>query len=298
MLGYTDQFLTNDLSDEWEFQPFWGPIYMVLYSECVGLIRRDLSAAHLHEYATEIQRTMEGLRTEDALTTTERDAGYYWDGKSAEGVLEFGMLVLAKGKVGAERARIRAEYDGVRALLAYLEARRLQGTNENPVMEAALMLFHAIQTAQEGDLILEFERRHELEARRSLDNARTQQAFEIDRLREHHEKQGHLPKQDNPILQQRIADMEEEKRAAVEAARVAAAEEQRQRSSKGGVAQAKFYADKRESMIEEFKATFGSYRSLAGAGLALGKRFGFSPRTAEEHLRRFASENPAFRPKR
>ena len=61
---------------------------------------------------------------------------------------------------------------------------------------------------------------------------------------------------------------------------------------------AKVYAEKRDELIERFKATFATHRSIAGAAAALARGIGFSNRTAEQHLRDFVADNPEFRPKR
>lgn len=298
MLGYTNQFLTHDLESEWAFTPFWSPIFMVWHSECVTRVRRTRSAAEWHAYALEIQQTMEALRASDAAEDGgEAEAARYWDGRNSEGVSDY-VARLVGGATGVERAWIRAEYDGVRALLALWEAQREQGNADEPSIEAALFLFQAVLTAQDGDGILESQRRRELEALRNLDQARFDFDVYLERQRSEFEKLDFIPRRENPTVVARLKELESAQQEAIEKAQKAILEERRQRSSKGGAAQAKFYADARERLIEQYKATFVEFPSIAAAASALGRTHGFSERTAEEHLRRYVAENPEFRPRR
>lgn len=296
MLGYTNQFLTNDLDDEWKFRPFWPAIFLVWESDCVSRIRRTRSAQEWHDYALGIQKGMEALRAADALND-EAEASRFWDGHNAEGVCEY-VSRLVGDATGIEKANIRAEYEGVRALLRLWQARREQGMADEPSVDAALILFDAIMKARDGDSVLEYENVRELQGLRDLDQARHDFEVYIHGRRNELVKARYLPERESPAVDARLSVLEALKKSEIEKAHQAAADERRLRSSKGGAAVAKHYAERRERLIERFKETFTQYQSIAGAGAALARSHGFSDRVAEQHLRDFVSEFPEFRPTR
>lgn len=296
MLGYTNQFLTNDLKEQWTFRPFWSAVYLVWESECVSRVRCTRSAQEWHEYALGIQKGMEALRAHDAQND-EAETSRYWDGHNSEGVSEY-VFRLVGDATGVEKATIRAEYDGVRALLRLWQARREQGAADEPSLEAALILFDAIVKARDGDAVLEYENYRELQGLRDLDQARHDFEVYIHGRRMELVKARYLPEREAPVIDARLAVLEALKKSEIEKAQNAVAEERRLRSSKGGAAVAKHYAERREKLIERFRETFTEYRSIAGAGAALGRSHGFSDRVAEQHLRDFVAEHPEFRPTR
>ena len=230
MLGYTNQFLTHDLKNEWSFQPFWRGISLVWDSECVSQVRRSRSAEEWHRYALDIQQSMEALRADDAQND-EDEASRYWDGRNSEGVLEYGFT-LAKNETGTDRTAIRAEYDGVRALLSLWEAQREQGHADDPCIEAALLLFHAIATARDGDSALEHEQFRELKGLRDLDSARHDFEVYIHGRREEFVKARYLPPRENPVIDARLTVLEALKQSEMKKAQQAVADERRERSAK------------------------------------------------------------------
>jgi hypothetical protein len=298
VLGYTNQFLTNSLTEEWAYRPFWTPIFLVWESECVSDLRRKgRTAAEWHEHALEIQRGMEALRAHD-IELDEREGRRYWDHRESEGATEY-WTELAKGLTDKkERTQVRAEYSAVRALVALFTARQEQGNAEEPSMDAAMLLFHAIMCAQDGDTFLEWDRRREMQALRALDHYRHEHDMFIQAKRDEMVSCGYLAPRENPVLEARLKELEAQKLAEIEKAQQAVAEERRARSSKGGTAVAKHYAEKRDQLLEAFKVTFDRFPSIAAAAEELGKKHNFAERTAEEHLRRFVAANPEFRPKR
>jgi hypothetical protein len=297
VLGYTNQFLTHSLTDEWEFGKFWPAIFVVWESECVSNVRRTHTAEHWHQIALSIQKRMEELRAEDSLTD-EREAGRYWDGFDSEGVSEYGFQLAKAVTSTSEKIRIRAEYDGIRALLELWSAQREQGRESEPSMDVALMLFHAIMVAVGGDDLLERARRQELTGLQDLDAARHDYEVYLHGRRELLVSEGYLSAREHPAIDARLTALELIKKREGQRAEEAVAAERRQRSSKGGAAVAKIYNEKRDRLIEQFKVSSGKYKSLAAAATALAPGVGVTVRTAEQYLRRFVSENPQFRPTR
>jgi len=263
VLGYTNQFLINDLSERWSFAPFYTAIYLVWDSDCVTGVRRTGSAVEWHQYSLAIQQDMEVLRTKDA-EDDENEASRYWDGRSSEGADGY-VSKLVGDATGADSVRIRADYDGVRALLAFWLARSEQGSSNEPSVDAALMLFEAIRHAQDGDNLYDFARRRELQGLRALDEARHGFELSLQRRREELAQAGYIPPREGVELASSAADFETLERSAIERAQQAAAEEQRQRSSRGGIATARHYGEVRERLIERFKATVAAHRSIAAA---------------------------------
>jgi hypothetical protein len=295
-LGYTNQFLTNDLNERWKYSPFWSAVFLVWDSECVTRVRKNRSAAEWHEYALAIQKGMEELRAHDAQSD-EEEASRYWDGRNSEGVSEY-VFKLVGDATGTARAEIRAEYDGVRALLTLWLARAEQGNAEEPSMDAALLLFQAIVMARDGDGVLEMDRERELRGLRDLDEARRDFDVYIHERRELLVQYKYLQPSEHPVVDARLTALEALAKADRDRADQAVADDRRQRSSKGGAAVARDYAEKRERMIEVFKTKAGRYRSFAEAGADLGPAHGFTERTAQDHLREFVADNPQYRPKR
>ena len=97
---------------------------------------------------------------------------------------------------------------GIRALLSLWEARNEQARSEEPSIDAALLLFHAILVAQDGDGILEYERRRELQGLQDLDTARHDFDVYIHGRRSELVKAGYLSHRENPIVDARLGVLE------------------------------------------------------------------------------------------
>jgi hypothetical protein len=107
-------------------------------------------------------------------------------------------------------------------------------------MDAAMLLFHAIMCAQDGDTFLEWDRRCEMQALRALDHYRHEHDIFIQTKRDEMVQGGYLAPRDNPVLEARLKELEIQKLAEIEKAQQAVADERRTRSSKGGTAAAMF----------------------------------------------------------
>jgi len=295
VLGYTNQFLLESLEEEWDFRPLWVPIFMIWESECVLHVRRTRSPVEWHERATEIQNTMTRMRAEDAERYGEDEASRVWDSRRAEGLTDFPSWVL-KGKPAAERLAGRVEYAGIRSLLMLWEARKLQGSSPEPTIAAAMLLFDAVLEAHEGDGLLERERRDALGALRAIEQERQRCDERVREYKRGLVERGILEAQEDPVLQERIAELEAGMNAAIEAARAegAAAVEadRRVRSAKGGAKQAEHYAQQREKLIALFKEQREKFKSIPAAADALAAQCGFTSRVAADHLRKLVRDQP------